>query len=78
MVKLYDKETATFIGMLTDTQLQFLTEQLEEESAEDTDYYFNRTTLDALEQSGADADLMRVLRQALGEREEMEFQWSKT
>jgi len=75
MPKLYDKETNALLGTITQAQLRFLQDQLEEESIEDTDYYLNRDTLDVLEQAGADADLIIVLRQLMGDREEMEIRW---
>ena len=75
MIKLYDKETGVFLGTITERQLQFLIDQLEEESTEDTDYYINKATLDLFEDTGADADLLALLRQALGTREDIEIQW---
>jgi len=77
MIKLYDKGTKGFIGTITEAQLQFLIDQLEEESTEDTDYYINQATLDLFEDVGADAALLALLRQALGTREDMEIQWSR-
>ena len=76
MIQLRDKETGAFIGTITEAQLQFLIDQLEEESTEDRDYYINQATLDLFEQRGADADLLALLRQALGTREDMEIEWS--
>ena len=75
MIKLYEAGTGIFLGTLTDAQLQFLIDQLEEESTEDTDYYINSTTLEVFESVGADATLLALLRQALGSREEMDIQW---
>jgi hypothetical protein len=77
MVKLYDKANDAEIGTITDDQLQFLADKLEEESAGDDDYYINRTTVHILEQEGADAELVSVLRSALGEREDMDIRWER-
>jgi hypothetical protein len=77
MIHLFDDETGAPVGTITEEQLQYLTDQLEEESAEDTDYYINRDTLDIFEQDGADPALLRVLRTALGTREEMEIRWER-
>ncbi|MEZ4583920.1 MAG: hypothetical protein R3A10_20175 [Caldilineaceae bacterium] len=49
MVKLYDNESNMLLGEITDRQLDFLMSVLEEESAEDRDYYINRPTLDLFE-----------------------------
>jgi len=78
MIQLRDKETGAFVGTITEAQLQFLMDQLEEESTEDKDYYINQATLDLFEERGADADLLALLRQALGTREDIEIEWSQT
>jgi len=77
MVRLKDLETGKEIGSITDEQFQFMVDQLEEESETDTDYYLNKTTIDMLEENGGDSQLISVLRQALGARDEMEIQWSR-
>lgn len=77
MVRLYDKATDAELGTITDDQLQFLADKLEEESAGDDDYYINRTTVHILEQEGGDAELISVLRSALGEREEIDIRWER-
>jgi len=73
---LRDKETGTTLGSITDEQLEFLTDQLEEESAEDHDYYFTADTLELLEQQGADSTLLSMLRTALGARDGIEIRWA--
>ena len=78
MVQLYDKDTGAELGTITEEQLQFLIDQLEEESPEDVDYYINETTLDMFEEQGADSALIALLRQALGTREDMEIRWTRS
>jgi len=78
MIQLLDKKTGTVLGTVTETQLQFLKDHLEEESEQDTDYYITPDTLDLLEEEGADAALMSLLRRALGTRQEMEIQYRAT
>jgi processive 1,2-diacylglycerol beta-glucosyltransferase len=75
MPNLYNKDTNEFVGIITEDQLEFLKDQLEEESATDTDYYLNRDTLDQFERQGADAGLMELLRKAMGDKEEVEVRW---
>ena len=53
MFTIYDEATDAVYGTLNETQLQFLMDHLEEESAEDTDFYINQATVDMLEQDGA-------------------------
>lgn len=77
MIKIYDEATGTVYGTITEAQLEFLIGQLEEESAEDTDYYINRATVDLLEEGGADADLLKLLRTALGDRQDMDIRWAR-
>ncbi|HKQ63251.1 MAG TPA: hypothetical protein VJS92_18325 [Candidatus Polarisedimenticolaceae bacterium] len=77
MIELRDRETGVTIGMITKEQLEFLKDQLEEEDDEDTDYFIDPATLELLEQRGIDAALLKMLRGALGDREEMELEWSE-
>jgi hypothetical protein len=77
MIKLYDKETGRLLGTLREEQLRFLIDQLEEESSDDTDYYINKATIEMLVQAGADPELVTLLQQGLGEREEMEIRWEE-
>lgn len=77
MIKLCEKDTGDFIGVISEEQLQFLIDQLEEESTEDSDYYIDHDTLDLFEALGADADLLGLLHRALGTRDDLEIQWSR-
>ena len=77
MIQLFDSETRAPLGAISEEQLRFLEDHLEEESSEDRDYYFNRTTLDVLESEGGDPELMGLLRRALGEREGVEIRWQR-
>jgi len=76
MIRLRDKETGADLGSISEEELAFLQEQLEEESSEDTDYYINRTELDILKENGP-PDLIRTLQDALGDREGIEIQWTE-
>lgn len=77
MINLYDQATNQLIGTINDSELQFLIDQLEEESLEDRDYAINRMTVDFLETQGADPELVALLRRALGGREEVNLRWSR-
>ena len=78
MIQVHDKETGAALGTITENQLQYLIDQLEEESSEDQDYYINQTTVDLFEQRNADPALIRFLRSALQGRTEMEIRWSRS
>jgi hypothetical protein len=73
---LRNKDTGSDLGSITEEQFEFLVNQLEEESDEDTDYYISTLTIDMLEEGGADADLVRLLRKAVGSADGVEVQWS--
>ena len=77
MIELRDKDTGRSIGSITEDQLQFLVDQLEEESSKDTDYYLNSATLDMFADNGIDSQLLALLRGALGNREDMEIEWTQ-
>jgi hypothetical protein len=76
MIQLRDKDKGTQIGLITEKQLQFPVDQLEEEHDRDKDYWLNRDTLEILKESGADQQLISLLENAVGEREEMEIEWA--
>jgi hypothetical protein len=78
MIALRDKETGADLGTISEEQLQFLVDRLEEEFEEDRDYYINRTMLEVMEQNGADPELTTLLRRAIGDREGVEIQWART
>jgi processive 1,2-diacylglycerol beta-glucosyltransferase len=75
MIRLFDAESDAPLGTITEAQLEFLMEELEEESSTDRDYFINVATVDMLEEDGADPALLALLRDALGDREEMEVRW---
>jgi hypothetical protein len=68
----------TQVGELSEEQLDFLVDNLEEEWPEDRDYFINRDMLETLKQRGADATLVQMLTQALGNRDEVDILWVDT
>jgi hypothetical protein len=66
-----DKE----IGQITDKQLAYLVEQLEEEHEDDQDYYIDRETLELLSDNGCDPELLAMLEKAMGKDDEMDIAW---
>jgi hypothetical protein len=75
MIQLFNKRTGEPIGPLNESQLKFLVDQLEEESLEDQDYAITSMTLDYFEEINADADLIKMLREALGSKDEIVIVW---
>ena len=66
------------VGELSEEQLDFLVDNLEEEWPEDRDYYISREMLETLKQRGADSTLVHMLTQALGQRDEVDILWVDT
>lgn len=77
MINLRDKETDQSIGSISEDQLQYLLDQLEEEWSEDQDYAITPMLLDLFEGQGTDPELVALLRNALGGRDEMNIVWSR-
>lgn len=77
MIELRDKETGRVLGAISEQELRFLIDQLEEESSHDTDYYINTDTLEMFAVRGGDPHLLDLLREGLADREEMEIEWSR-
>jgi hypothetical protein len=73
MTKIYNSGTGEVIGDINEEQLDFLIEQLEEESSQGESYYIDLSTIDYLEESGADEELLTLLRKGLGEEEGIEI-----
>lgn len=78
MVELYNARTDEKIGTIAESQFQFMVDQLEEESLADQDYYINRETLRMFQRRGADTELLALLADALGERQEMDIRWQRS
>ena len=77
MIKLYDTEKNRQVGEITEKQLQFLIDHLEEESLHDDDYYLTDASIGMLEAKGADKDMVELLRKAVGDRVGANFRWSR-
>jgi hypothetical protein len=75
MYTLYNNATGAEIGTISDEQLKFLRDQLEEESLEDRDYAIEAMTLAYFEELGIDPALSKMLRQALGDQEQIIIRW---
>jgi len=77
MINVYDNGTQKKLGEITQAQLQVLIDQLEETSLEDQDYFIDANTLAVLSDAGADAELVELLENGLGDREGYEVRWSR-
>jgi len=77
MIQLYNKRSGEPIGAISEVQLKYLIDHLEEESSQDQDYAITPMTLAYFEQAGADPDLVELLRGALGTKDEIVIVWLK-
>jgi len=75
MPRLFRLDTGDTIGNITDAQLAFLVEQLEEEHEEDQDYFVDKDTLELLSDNGADPELVAMLEKGIGDDDEMDIAW---
>lgn len=75
MPRLIRIDTGNDIGTITDAQLAFLVEQLEEEHDEDQDYYIDKDTLELMADNGCDPELLAMLEKAIGDDEHMDIAW---
>ncbi len=77
MITLYLSETGAVLGTLTEDQLQELSDQLEEEWANDEDYYINQDTVDMLQEAGVSSEVIAILSRALAETGEADIYWAR-
>lgn len=78
MYTVYDNDTGIVLGAMSDEQLAFLADHLEEESVEDRDYYIMSPTVDLMEANGADPVLIALLRKGIGGNDGVEIHWTRT
>ena len=73
MFELIRKSDQTHLGDISDDDMQFLRDSLEEESLTDDDYTISRLTLEFLRGNGLSGALGQLLDAALGEQDEVEI-----
>jgi hypothetical protein len=77
VIELRDKATDELLGTISDDDLTFLVDELEEESVSDQDYYLDADTIDMLEDDGAPSALVALLRRILGRQDGMDLRWTR-
>jgi processive 1,2-diacylglycerol beta-glucosyltransferase len=75
MIKLFDNEREVEVGEITEPQLEFLVEELVEESLDEYTWNLTAAALESLQSAGADPELLAVLRRALGSRTSIELRY---
>ena len=77
MPRLYEKQSGQFLGTVSDADIQSLVDQLEEEHQTDEDYFVDSATVDLLEEAGASASLIAMLRGAVGDSDGVDVRYEK-
>jgi hypothetical protein len=77
VIQLRNVETGAVLGTISTDQRDFLVDELEEESEADHDYYIDENTIAMLEDAGADAELLALLRTAVAGQEGVDIAWSE-
>ena len=77
MFKLYNKATNAYLGEISDEDLRFLKENLEEESLPDEDYYINKDTLYFLKEKGLGESAARMIETAMAQADDIEIRYEK-
>jgi hypothetical protein len=77
MITLHNLATNTSLGTITEADLRVLIDALEEESAEDRDYFIDEPTVELLAERGASPELVTLLRGAIGSSEGVEIRWDR-
>ena len=78
MVYLYNQASDNLLGEISEDELQFLIDQMEEESTKDQDYAITRMEIAYFSEHGATPPLIELLKQALGDQSEVIILWSRT
>ena len=77
IVELYNKSTNDYLGKISEEELQFLIDNLEEENLTDVDYYIDKPTLEFLKEKGINTFLAKLLEDALGNNEGVDILYKK-
>ena len=77
MFELYEKGTGQYLGQISDKEMKFLNDHLEEEGIGDDDYYISRPVLEMLKENDAPAGLASLIENAMGSNDDVEIRFKK-
>ncbi len=77
MIELYNKANNDYLGKISEEELQFLIDNLEEENMTDEDYYIDKPTLEFLKERGASPDLVKIIEDTMGDNEFIEISYKR-
>jgi hypothetical protein len=78
VITLRIKGSGEYVGTLSESQLQYLIDELEEEHSQDQDYWLHRSQVDIFKEKNADPALIEMLEKALGNSDDVEVVWDKS
>ncbi|MFN2194740.1 MAG: galactosyldiacylglycerol synthase [Anaerolineales bacterium] len=78
MIQLYRQDESQPFAEITEEQLKFLEDELVEESTTDQDYAITPMTLRLFVEDHIDPQLLALLKQALGDQDEITIRWERT
>ena len=76
-IRLVNKDTGAAIGSITNEQFAELGEFLEEEGPGDQDFWINPEVIQFMEDEGADAALVKLLKGVCTSEDGIEIEWSE-
>jgi processive 1,2-diacylglycerol beta-glucosyltransferase len=76
MIDLYNVQTNQLLGSV-EADLQVVIDALEEESAEDQDYYIDKATIEYMADGRLSDHLLNLLRGAMGSSDGIEIRWQR-
>jgi hypothetical protein len=77
MITLKLMNSETYLGSISEEELNQIVEVLEEENSADQNYYIDATTLDLMQQNRVSEPVVSLLRAALGDQEGIEIEWTR-
>ena len=78
LFRLIDLEHDQEIGIITEDQVQFLIENLEEGGIEDQDYYIDEETYDFLAANGCEEELLEMIAETLEGKDSINIRYEST
>jgi Putative prokaryotic signal transducing protein len=76
-VNLHDLERGVPLGQISESELECLSDLLEEDASTEQSYYIDAPTVEMLADNGADANLVELLRRVISGRDGVQIQWSR-
>ena len=77
MPALREKDSGRLIGRISDEDVRFLIDELEEESSDDREYFIDEATIQMLEDDGGSDSLISLLRDAVADQSEgLKVEWT--